>query len=303
MTKESQGSLVLAGDSVLEARELAAIPTQFHENRSLSHMVMTLPVEDQNRFLGEYKERRDNFREWLLSQMIEGVHFGFAPTTEPKWAEQDGVRGVNVWNSKTSKNIFIPEYQWKPKPMLYAAGADFLCDLLVMQSRFEMDMQAWEQLGKPVGCFVVKCTLVNDAGEILATGRGARKVGQKGGDENNAIKMAQKSAKVDAVISCKGLRDLFVQDGPPKDPNENPEKNLNAPKATPRAERQLAVTIEELKTLRETYIAKNAFHPDDGKIKFAKWAVAIHGSHFKALDAGAWTRDTYKNCQSALEEI
>lgn len=32
----------------------------------LRHAMMTLPVEHQNVMLAEYRERRDNFRRWLM---------------------------------------------------------------------------------------------------------------------------------------------------------------------------------------------------------------------------------------------
>jgi hypothetical protein len=53
---------------------------------------------------------------------------------------------------------------------------------------------------------------------VLGEGRGAGVAGVKRRDGNGAVKIAQKSAKIDAVINTLGLSDLFTQDLEDTDP-------------------------------------------------------------------------------------
>jgi LAGLIDADG-like domain len=56
------------------------------------------------------------------------------------------------------------------------------------------------------------CTLRTRSGEIVGEGRGARSIKKDGGDVNKAIKMAEKSANVSAVLRTGCLSDVFTSD-------------------------------------------------------------------------------------------
>lgn len=217
--------------------------------------MMRMPVEMMKIAQDEYVARRKQFREWLLSQLQVGIHFGYVPGTEPKFVDEHGrdcnhtkAKGVKVWKkgygNKQDGWDVISFASWTAKPSLYKAGAQFVVDLLNLIPVYEADLVGWQQLGSPPGVFIYSCRLYPKGGthiqeNLKGEGRGVRKVGQKGGDENNAIKMAQKSALVDAVLNGFGLGDLFCQDledmGPVQ--HEAPEVKPNAPKTQPRNDR------------------------------------------------------------------
>ena len=69
----------------------------------------------------------------------------------------------------------------------------------------------WEMLGRPAGVICYICELYTKRGELVGEGRGAREV-LKEQDINKAIKMAQKSAQIDAVLRTGALSDAFTQD-------------------------------------------------------------------------------------------
>lgn len=172
---------------------------------------LSVPVEVMQQALAEYRERRDFFREWLKAQLIAGVHYGVPPGCEPRESPR--------------------REQWQHKPSLYKAGADFICDLMQVEPRWEVDMDAWKQLGEPIGAFVMKCRLLSKSnGEVVGEGRGVHKDGQKKMDANGAIKMAEKKAKVDAVLNAYGLSDLFTQDL--EDAEETRERKGNRERVT-----------------------------------------------------------------------
>lgn len=262
----------------------------------LRHRMMTLPVEQQNVLLAEYKARRDNFRVWLMEQMEQGVHYGTPPGCEPK---------ANV----------KPE-QWQAQPSLYAAGADLLCDLLCLRAEFACDIVAWQQFGSKPGYIVVVCKLFSRAnGELVGEGRGARKEGQKGGDANNAVKMAQKSAKVDAILNAYGLRDVFTQDLeiPTQPLHDNPDPNPESPREQPRGKREpaakQAVSREQCAALLAAWktLPGNQSEPSGDTSKwhgrFFGFARKVTARDFDPSKAANWTQADYEAVDRALSAL
>ena len=90
-------------------------------------------------------------------------------------------------------------------------GAEKIASIFSWTAGFKKDadsMEAFTDL-KGVICFV--CDLYKD-GENVGQGRGAALLGKNANDPNKTIKMAQKSAFVDAVIRASGLSDFYTQD-------------------------------------------------------------------------------------------
>jgi hypothetical protein len=97
------------------------------------------------------------------------------------------------------------------KPSLSKAGSEKFVQLFQVHPRFRQDEETWEMLGRPAGVICYLCTLHTADGRCVGEGRGARDVG-KDKDINKAIKMAQKSAQIDAVLRLGALSDAFTQD-------------------------------------------------------------------------------------------
>ena len=78
---------------------------------------------------------------------------------------------------------------------------------------------------------MLRLSLLTRTGEVVSEGRGAREV-LKEKDINKAIKMAQKSAQIDAVLRTGALSEAFTQDiGREEDqpvPDETPAKPTSA---------------------------------------------------------------------------
>lgn len=248
--------------------------------------MMRLPVEQQSAMLAEYKERRDAFRAWLQSQLIEGVHFGYAPGCVPDVGEHNGHRGF--WSTMRGQRTFIPEWSWRAKHSLYKAGADFLCDLLGARDEYHADEGAWRMAGGKAGTFVFGCKLVSRAtGELLGEGRGVESAGNKGRDENGAVKIAQKRAKVNAVINAWGLSDLFTQDIEDTAPvaNENPPRDTNAPAPPP--PRNDRVTPVDVKAISDRWKAAGG---GSSAVEWARFVSHAAGREFQVGQAIHWTK-------------
>lgn len=99
------------------------------------------------------------------------------------------------------------------KPSLFKPGSEKFCSLFHFRPTFEKDSDTWEMSGKTPGLFCYKCVLVAGNGAIVGEGRGAARLTEKAGwTENNAIKIAEKRAQIDAVLRTGGLSDFFTQD-------------------------------------------------------------------------------------------
>lgn len=290
---------------------LISEPTERTALADLRANAMNLPAEQMQTALAEYTIRRDAFRDWLLKQLTEGVHYGYVPGTEPKF-DNAGNMITKSWDKRNNayKETIVSPKSWQAKRTLYKAGAEFIVDLMGVRAEYAADVEAWQQLGAVAGNFVFKCKLVSRAtGEHVGEGIGARKVGTKGGDENNAVKMAQKSALVAAVLNSYGLSDLFTQDieddSAPPPRKDNPQRDANAPQTGTRAERAAAGDREEqLAALSQTWRESQRDVSSDTNIacrQFYAWAQRIVGrDKFNPAKLADWTDEDVRKCEGAL---
>jgi hypothetical protein len=123
---------------------------------------------------------------------------------------------------------------WKP-------GAEKITGMLGLTVAFPSLKETEQALlkGTPPETILMRCELKDATGRILADGAGARSVKQDYGDYNKAIKMAEKSAHIDAVLRLAGLSEVFTQDledqnSPPEevpqpdDPDPSPQRRISA---------------------------------------------------------------------------
>lgn len=96
------------------------------------------------------------------------------------------------------------------KKSLAKGGAEKIASIFKWTAKFEKDTESLEMLGEVKGLVAYKCTLMN--GQFVGEGRGAAMLARNNGDPNKTLKMAQKSAFIDAVLRASGLSDFFTQD-------------------------------------------------------------------------------------------
>jgi len=181
---------------------------------------------------------------------------------------------------------------------------------LGVRCEYSADVAAWQQLGSKEGYFVIVCRLFSRAnGDLVGEGRGVRKEGQKGGDANNALKMAQKAAKVDAVLNTYGLRDLYSQDleVPIQPPHDNPDADPAAPQVPPRAQRQEPssgpVSKDQCAHVLAHWTAANPEQSGDNATrmgKFFAWVQKATKRNFEPKNSRNWTLADYRTCCAVL---
>jgi hypothetical protein len=131
---------------------------------------------------------------------------------------------------------------WKP-------GAEKICGMLGLIPRFP-SLAEYEKasLGAvDIKVIILKCELHTGNGFVAAEGTGARRVDQDRGDINKSLKMAVKSAHIDATLRVAGLSELFTQDiedmlQDKTDKRDVPAGNANNNHHTPPAQPQPAPT-------------------------------------------------------------
>jgi hypothetical protein len=100
------------------------------------------------------------------------------------------------------------------KPSLWKPGAEKICGMLGLIPRFP-NLAEYEKAtlrGEDIKVIILKCELHTGSGFVAAEGTGARRVDQDRGDINKSLKMAEKSAHIDATLRVAGLSELFTQD-------------------------------------------------------------------------------------------
>jgi hypothetical protein len=125
----------------------------------------------------------------------------------------------------------------KGKKSLAKGGAEKIASIFKWSAKFEKDSDSLDMLGVKPGLVAFRCSL-SLLGKFVGEGRGAASLAGNAGDPNKTLKMAQKSAFIDAVLRASGLSDFYTQDleDMPKNQIEAPgttRKNFNEPIVVP----------------------------------------------------------------------
>lgn len=178
--------------------------------------VLVMSREQMTPVLAAFADGRNCFKAWLLSQFIQGKHFGFPPGCE---AEYDANGNLMV-HTRGGKRPY-PVTQWRPKPTLYKTGIKLACELFGIVALLEHDKETQEIFGTAPGVVCIKCTLYNarDTERKFPLGRGrgvAELATTQRQDRHACLLKAQTRAERDAIFDAKPiLADLFGDDGMP----------------------------------------------------------------------------------------
>lgn len=127
-----------------------------------------------------------------------------------------GVDYAPIHINKTCQYKYYPERctdssHWS-KPSLKKSGSEKIIGLFTLRAEFVKDEETRSMLPDTKDTVFYICKLIHiGSGEVVAEGRGACSTGEKSGNINNTVKIAEKRAKIDAVLSL-GFSDSFTQD-------------------------------------------------------------------------------------------
>ena len=162
------------------------------------------PVEMFTQALDRREINRKALLKWIESNLQHGVDYG-----------QIHVVGKDkCQHAKNGRQQDCPnKYHWS-KPSLWKPGAEKICGMMGIIPRFP-NLDEYEKAvlqGGDIKVIILKCELHTPSGFITAEGSGARRVDQDKGDINKSLKMAEKSAHIDATLRIAGLSEIFTQD-------------------------------------------------------------------------------------------
>lgn len=190
---------------------------------------LDLPSDVFEAGLERRKHNRAAILNWIREALVEGTDYGRIhlfnreKCTFARRGEADSCPIGSHWS----------------KPSLFKPGAEKICGMLGVTVHYP-NLTAYEQAalsGQPLGTIILRCELRDSQERTVAEGIGARSVQQDYGDLNKALKMAGKSAHIDATLRMAGLSEVFTQDledmqlGPSSKPH-TAERNKPARRGT-----------------------------------------------------------------------
>lgn len=162
------------------------------------------PIERFTQALDRREVNRKALLKWIQSNLQAGIDYG-----QIHFVGKDKCRLVA--DGRTHE--CLDPRHWS-KPSLWKPGAEKICGMMGLIPRFP-NIAEYEKAtlrGEDIKTIILKCELHTGNGFVAAEGTGARRVDQDRGDINKSLKMAIKSAHIDATLRVAGLSELFTQD-------------------------------------------------------------------------------------------
>ena len=183
------------------------LPPEANQEGAITIMPMSpmdYPVERFSQALERRDLNRQALLKWIQTNLKTGIDFG-----------QIHVVGKDkCLLAKEGKAYECMNPRHWSKPSLWKPGAEKICGMLGLIPRFP-NLNEYENAvlrGEDLKVIILKCELRTGSSFVAAEGTGARRVAQDNGDINKSLKMAEKSAHIDATLRVAGLSELFTQD-------------------------------------------------------------------------------------------
>lgn len=206
---------------------------------------------------------------------------------------EDGVDYGTIYSQKSGQAIGKPSL-WKP-------GSEKVCVMFNLDPQFCQDTEVLNMLGNPKGLVALKCQLIDrTTGQRVGEGRGCAMLGDKGRDFNTTVKIAEKSAQIDAVLRTFALSQRFTQDL-----EDMPKANLEGQETHAKAIFRDYSLNKPSEPIIQDLGAKNAIQEPKTKDyrhlidNMLDWAIAMKGGNIEEandmiLEASAFPNDKGK---------
>ncbi len=163
-----------------------------------------LPIEVFAAGLERRRQNRHAIMNWLREALVEGIDYG-----RIHMAGKDKC----VYARSGQAELCQTPGHWSG-PSLFKTGAEKICGMLGITVHFPKldDYERAALDGLSLRQIILRCELRDGQGHTVAEGVGARNLQQDYGDLNKSLKMAEKSALIDATLRLAGLSEVFAQD-------------------------------------------------------------------------------------------
>ena len=162
---------------------------------------LDLPAETFQNALERREKNHKALIQWIRKNLTHQVDYGRTHIFE------------NCKYARAGAPYLCPEFSHFSMLTLWKSGAEKIARLLGLAAHFP-SVQQYEIAGlhrQEIQTVVLKCELRTQNGTVVGEGTGSRHIKQDGWNLNISIKMACKSAMVDAVIRTAGLTGIFVK--------------------------------------------------------------------------------------------
>lgn len=194
----SRGAVIV----VPPAPMVTEVPPASHT--AITASPLDLPTDLFSAGLDRRKQNRHLLMAWLRTALVDGVDFGRIHIVSRDRCQY----------AKTGRMKECPDSNHWSKPSLFKPGAEKITGMLGMSVQFP-SLAAYEKAllaGQEITQVMLRCELRDAHGRVVAEGVGARALNQDYGDINKSLKMAEKSAHIDATLRMAGLSEVFTQD-------------------------------------------------------------------------------------------
>jgi hypothetical protein len=194
---EAPGTATLPAVTVSGELEPRAPPANAQALVPVSASPLDLPTQVFQAGLDRRKQNRAALMDWIRAALVEGTDYGRVHI-----AGRDRCSYAKRGEAKQ-----CPELRHWSKPSLFKPGSEKICGMLGVIVHYPA-LERYEQAaleGVQLTHIIVRCELKDGQGTVVAVGVGARSVAQDGGDLNKCLKMAEKSAHIDATLRMAGL--------------------------------------------------------------------------------------------------
>lgn len=174
-------------------------PTQKTELAVIYANPLDLPASTFQEGLDRRRTNRAALMAWVRDAMVDGIDYG-------------KIHVVSKNKCQAGRDCKNPAHF--SKPSLFKPGAEKICGMLGVTVRYPtlLDYEKAALTGATLSQIIIRCEIVEASGRVVADGVGARIIAQDYGDINKALKMAEKSAHIDATLRMAGLSEVFTQD-------------------------------------------------------------------------------------------
>lgn len=148
---------------------------------------------------------------WIRDALKRGVDF-------------DRIHTVGKRTCPHGANCKEPSH-WS-KDQLFKPGAEKICGMLGVTPTFP-NLAAYEQAalsGITIQHVILRCHILSIDGRVVSEGIGARSLEKDYGDLNKSLKMAGKSAHIEATLRMAGLSEIFCSPDAPPPPAGSPDE-------------------------------------------------------------------------------
>ena len=162
---------------------------------------LDLPTETFQKALERREKNHQALIQWIRKNLHPAIDYGRSHIFE------------NCKYARAGASYLCSDFSHMSMLTLWKSGAEKIARLLGLTAHFP-SVQQYEIAGlhhQEIQTVVLKCELRTQNGFVAGEGTGARHLKQDGWDLNTSIKMACKSAMVDATIRVAGLTGIFIK--------------------------------------------------------------------------------------------